>query len=452
MLRLVSLLTILFTAALATAAQATPTPSFTVSDSPTVGIPVTFDATATVCDAEPCGYTWRILDGSRLGITFGRTPVARYTFDEPGLVAVQLRVVNSNPRIGGPSAREASLVQSFTVAPGTAPRCPDASLTTRPGVPVALPADPCSHPAGNPNDAVGAPAPAHGQVVDGSYVPEPGFHGVDELTYQVADRVTGERSNVATVRVLVDTAPVCADLALTVEPGQTLALTAFPPCSDPDGDALAVATGDPLHGTLARDPTSGAATYTPAPGYTGTDTIAYHAVDAFGLAAGGTLTVGVGVPVPDPAPPAPGPPAAPGPPDPAPAPPDSAPGLPAPPDTSPPAFTLAAAGARQTAGGLRLRLATSEAGVARVTVTLDRATARRLKVARRAGGRVTVASRTTRVRRGSTVVVVRLRAAARRALRHAGRVRLRVTVRLTDAAGNRTVHTATVTLRARRPR
>jgi hypothetical protein len=119
MLRLVSLLTILFTAALATAAQATPTPSFSVSDSPTVGIPVTFDATATVCDAEPCGYTWRILDGSRLGITFGRTPVATYTFDEPGLVAVQLRVVNSNPRIGGPSRREASLVQSFTVAPGT---------------------------------------------------------------------------------------------------------------------------------------------------------------------------------------------------------------------------------------------------------------------------------------------------------------------------------------------
>ena len=104
MLRLVSLLTILFTAALATAAQATPTPAFTVSGSPTVGIPVTFDATATVCDAEPCGYTWRILDGSRLGITFGRTPIATYTFDEPGLVAVQLRVVNSNPRIGGPSA------------------------------------------------------------------------------------------------------------------------------------------------------------------------------------------------------------------------------------------------------------------------------------------------------------------------------------------------------------
>src|SRR3954467_11531466 len=107
MLRLVPLLTILFGAALATAAQATPTPSFTVSDSPTVGVPVTFDATATVCDAEPCGYAWPTPGGRRLGINSARTPLATYPFDEPGLVAVQLRVVNSNPRIGGPSRREA---------------------------------------------------------------------------------------------------------------------------------------------------------------------------------------------------------------------------------------------------------------------------------------------------------------------------------------------------------
>src|SRR4051794_21991540 len=120
--RLLPLLTILLAAVLAPAAQATPTPSFTVSDSPTVGVPVPFDATATVCDAEPCGYTWRILDGSRLGINFARTPLATYTFDEPGLVAVQLRVVNSNPRIGGPSRGGGPLVQSFTPAPATGPR------------------------------------------------------------------------------------------------------------------------------------------------------------------------------------------------------------------------------------------------------------------------------------------------------------------------------------------
>src|SRR4051812_35398128 len=149
--RLLTLLTILLAAVLAPAAMATPTPSFTVSDSPAVGVPVTFDATATVCDAEPCGYTWRIIDGSRLGITFGRTPIATYTFDEPGLVQVQLRVVNSNPRIGGPSRREASLEQFITVAPATSPRCPDLFLVTAPGVPVAVPQDPCSHVNGDPN-------------------------------------------------------------------------------------------------------------------------------------------------------------------------------------------------------------------------------------------------------------------------------------------------------------
>src|SRR4051794_40034425 len=88
--RLLAPLTAAFVAVLASAALATPTPSFTVSDAPTVGVPVTFDATSTICDAEPCGYTWRILDGTRLGITFGRVPVVTYTFGEPGLHLIEL--------------------------------------------------------------------------------------------------------------------------------------------------------------------------------------------------------------------------------------------------------------------------------------------------------------------------------------------------------------------------
>ena len=458
MLRLVPPLTTVFVAVLATAAMATPTPSFTVSDAPTVGIPVTFDATATVCDAEPCGYTWRIDDGSRLGITFGRTPVATYTFDEPGLAHIRLRVVNSNPRDGGPSPREASTGQVISVAPATAPQCPDASLTTRPGVAVALPGDACTHPAGNPNDVVEAPAPAHGQVVAGSYVPEPGFHGRDEFTYRVADRVTGERSNAATVRVLVDTEPDCADIARTAAAGQPLALTDFPPCRDPDGDPLSLSSGDPQHGTLVRDGDTGRASYVPAPGFAGTDTIAYRAVDAFGLTSrAGTLTIAVtgagggpGGP-PGSVPPESLPPLT-GSGSPASLAPLTAPGSPRAADTTPPAFTIAAGGARRTARGLRFTLTASEAGTARIAVTVDRATARRLKVARRPAGRVRVGSLTTRVRRGSHVVVVRLRAGARRALRSAAKVRLRVAVRITDAAGNRSsTRTATVTLRSRRP-
>src|SRR4051812_40007096 len=265
-----------FVALLAAPSAATPTPSFTVSENPTVGVPVTFDATATICDAEPCGYSWRILNGTRLGINFARGPVATYTFTQPGLVQVALRVVNSNPRIGGPSVREATITQFLTVAPApTAPVCPDLSLTTQPDTRIALPTDPCTHPGGNPNEDAAPPTAEHGRVVSdvgtNFYVPDAGFHGVDAIAYQVRDSVTGDVSNVATIRVLVDTAPTCANLALTVAPDTPLALTDFPPCSDVDGDQLTVTRAEPVHGTLAD------ATYTPALGFVGTDAIAYRA-------------------------------------------------------------------------------------------------------------------------------------------------------------------------------
>lgn len=40
-------------------AQALPSPAFTATAQQTVGVPSTFDATATVCDVAPCLYTWR---------------------------------------------------------------------------------------------------------------------------------------------------------------------------------------------------------------------------------------------------------------------------------------------------------------------------------------------------------------------------------------------------------
>src|SRR4051794_7929831 len=117
MFRFIPPLTAALVGALATAASATPVPAITVSGEPTVGAPVTFDATATVCDAVPCGYTWRIINETRLGITFGLVPIATYTFSSAGPARIQLRVVNSNPRIGGPPPREAIIYQYTTVSP-----------------------------------------------------------------------------------------------------------------------------------------------------------------------------------------------------------------------------------------------------------------------------------------------------------------------------------------------
>jgi hypothetical protein len=434
-----ALLAAALVALLAAPAAATPTPEFTVGENPTVGVPVSFDATATICDAPPCGYTWRIFNGTRLGITFGREPVATYTFTEPGLVQIGLRVVNSNPRFGGPSPREATVTRFITVAPApTAPVCPDLALTTQPDTRIGLPTDPCTHPGGNPNEDAGPPTAEHGHVASevgaNYYVPDAGFHGLDAIAYQVRDSVTGDVSNIATIRVLVDTAPACASLALTTPPDTPLALTGFPPCSDPDGDELTVTRSDPAHGTLADG------TYTPAAGFAGTDTVAYHAVDSFGLTSGeGTLTVTVGD---APPPAAPFAPAGDGPPPPATA--AAAAASTSAGDATPPAFTLRAAA---TAKGVRLALGADEAGVLAVTVTVNRATARRTRLAPRAKGRVRVGALKTRLGSGARVVVVRLTKHARRAVAKARRVELRVTVHMTDAAGNVARRTATVTRR-----
>ena len=115
--------------------------------------------------------------------------------------------------------------------------CPDLALTTPPDTRIPLPTDPCTHPGGHPNEDAAPPTAEHGHVVSelGTryYVPDPGFHGVDAIVYQVRDSVTGEVSNVATIRVLVDTAPTCANLAVATAPDTPLALTDFPPCGDP---------------------------------------------------------------------------------------------------------------------------------------------------------------------------------------------------------------------------
>lgn len=292
-------LTVALALSLATAASATPVPAFTVSENPTVGVAANFDATATICDAPPCGYTWLIVDGSRLGITFSRLPTATYTFSERqvGLIQIELTVVNSNPRIGGPSPREATLSKFITVAP-----------------------------------AVSAPVP-------------------------------------------LAPPPPCSAGSFPVTPGTG---SASPdPCSQPSATAPSVVTtpATDLATTVTEPPLSA--------------------------------------------------------------------------DTSAPSFRIAV-GARSLrralSGGLRVTLATNEPGAARVTMTVDRATARRLRIDRRAKGRVKVGSLKTIVTSGAPVVVVKLTAKARRALNRAEKVKLRIAVLLTDGAGNTSTRTATVTL------
>ena len=319
-----------------------------------------------------------------------------------------------------------------SAAHAAAPTCPNASLTTTPGQRIALAATPCVDPDGDTYTLTVVTAPVHGSISSENgtnyYVPSPGYHGTDQFTYNATD-TNMEVSTLATVDILVDTAPECGDSSTTVDSGKQLTLTDIP-CDDADGDVLDIFVSDPLHGTLDI---GSSLTYTPASGYVGSDFITYDAQDSFGLSsATGTLTINVAAP-----PPATQAPATP------------APVAAASRDLSAPRFTLANIGTKLKSAltkGLHLSVTSSERGTGAVTVTIDRATARKLKLDRNAKAPVRVARLRTTVARGRTNLVVKFTAKARKALSKARTVKLRITVTVTDAAHNSTKHARTITL------
>jgi hypothetical protein len=331
----------------------------------------------------------------------------------------------------------------FFIVPAAAqalpPTCPDASLSTTPGQRITLAASPCTDPENDPYTLTIVAAPMHGTIVQENmtnyYVPSPGYHGLDQFTYQATVSATAQ-SNVATVQILIDTAPTCTDSSSTVQAGNTLTLSEIP-CDDPDGDNLDIFLGDPQHGTLDISASGLEAVYTPAPGYVGTDVIAYQAQDPFGQSSAvRALTITVSAPPPPPTPP--------------PASTASSAASSTPKDTTPPDVALISAVKNlQTAlsKGLRLVLSTSERGRASVTLKVDRATARKLKLNLKAKGPVKVGSLQTTLVPGRSTVAVKLTAKARKAIKKVLKVRLLVTVLITDAAGNTATRTMTVTLK-----
>jgi hypothetical protein len=74
--------------ACAATAEALPAPTFTAT--PAGDQTVVLDASSTVCEHGPCGYTWRWADGSRLGVTIGNGVRIAYRFPQSGSQTVVL--------------------------------------------------------------------------------------------------------------------------------------------------------------------------------------------------------------------------------------------------------------------------------------------------------------------------------------------------------------------------
>ena len=131
------------------------------------------------------------------------------------------------------------------------------------------------------------------------YTPDPGFMGVDTYVYQVMDD-TGDMDT-ATVTITVTDQPVAVDDVDAITAGQTSVV-----------DVLANDSGlsdTPLVVTIATGPTNGSmgaitdcddqaappcqVSYTPSPGFSGTDTYQYTVTDADGDNATATATITV---------------------------------------------------------------------------------------------------------------------------------------------------------------
>ncbi len=173
----------------------------------------------------------------------------------------------------------------------------DDNTSTRPNQPVSIPVlvnD--SDPNGDPltiKDIV--TKPKHGTVSftpDGTviYTPKPGFTGIDTFVYEISDGKGG--TDTATVRVTVDneTPAAVADSAVT-RPDQPITINVLSNDTDPEGDPLKVTRiTEPHNGTVVKN-NDGTLTYTPNPGFVGTDTFTYTVKDPDGNTNSATVTV-----------------------------------------------------------------------------------------------------------------------------------------------------------------
>lgn len=148
--------------------------------------------------------------------------------------------------------------------------------------------------------AVGKPqfgtATTNGQTV--TYTPNATFVGTDSFSYFVSDGKGGAAAGSVTVTVNgpggPNQAPIAANDSATTPSGAAVTINVLGNDSDPNGDALLITIdGQPLHGTVAVQ--NGQIVYTPAPGYTGTDSFTYIISDGKGGTATATVTVTVTV-------------------------------------------------------------------------------------------------------------------------------------------------------------
>lgn len=166
---------------------------------------------------------------------------------------------------------------------------------------VMTPLDNDTDPDGDPLTITAITQPTNGVAVfdertgEVTYNPDAGFNGIDRIEYTITDG--NGNTDTAVIEITVGTgneAPTAVDDTASTPVDTPVVITPASNDTDPNGDPLTVTSiTTPTNGTATLDPTTGEVTYTPNPGFEGTDTIEYTIDDGNGGTDTGTITVTV---------------------------------------------------------------------------------------------------------------------------------------------------------------
>ena len=244
------------------------------------GDTVTLDGNASSDpDGDPLSFQWSLSvrpDGSTAALDLDNYPIVRFTPDRAGLYVAQLIVNDGN----GPSDPDTAQVN----ARDNVPEAVADNVTTAEDDSVDIDVL-----ANDRNPLTGqltielTSSPLHGTaLVEGDrvrYQPGKDYFGTDEFGYRVANsEATSEPASVTVNVTAVNDPPVASPDNVMVDSGQSVTINVLGNDTDIDSTTLAVVgISQGLRGVVSTDGVR--ATYTPQPGYSGTDEFIYSVSD-----------------------------------------------------------------------------------------------------------------------------------------------------------------------------
>lgn len=228
-------------------------------------------------------------------ISVGRTPSATVTGLQPATrYFFVVRAVNS-AGLKSAASQELSHTTAAATPVNTPPVATGFSIITNEDSPLSLT---LSGTDGDGDSLIYqiVSSPVHGTLSGTepnlTYTPRADFHGTDSFTFQASDGMAS--SNTATVSISVtpvNDAPAAASFTVTTSIDTPVSINLSG--TDKDGDALTYQIVSPSsNGTLSGTPP--ALAYTPAAGFSGTDSFTYRAGDGKAFSSPATVTVTIG--------------------------------------------------------------------------------------------------------------------------------------------------------------